>query len=157
MLVKATGASQKLNIKIKELGRIAKPGETFEVSNTRYKILAGSNRFSAKFVTLAEERSPVSTGASVIASDNPVKINTPVDKSQPIIGSSSKPAPTTKRKSAAKGQINVKEGKAFLDSVGDPEIILIEPGKDPVKVDKNLKPIVEPKKVEEAEETKEEE
>lgn len=104
--VKATGASSKLRVNIKELGRIAKEGETFKVTDDRYRILSGGNRFKAKFVELVPE--PKST----VKSD----------------------APSTK-------SVNKSEPSVAAQSVEKPEIILIEPGKPPVKVDENLKPI----------------
>lgn len=51
MLVKATMMSSKLRVGIKELGRIANPGEEFEISSVRYPILAGNNKYNAVFVT----------------------------------------------------------------------------------------------------------
>ena len=50
MLVKATEASSRLGIKIKELGRIASTGETFDVTPLRFKVLSGENRFKSVFV-----------------------------------------------------------------------------------------------------------
>ena len=50
MLVRATEASAKLRVKIKDLGRIATPGEEFEVSESRYEVLAGKNKYKAVFV-----------------------------------------------------------------------------------------------------------
>ena len=55
MLVKATGMSLKLNVGIKELHRIATPGEVFEVTPLRYEVLSGKNKYKAVFVTLAKE------------------------------------------------------------------------------------------------------
>lgn len=57
MLVKATEASSKLGIKIKELGRIASNGETFEVTPLRFKVLSGENRFKSVFVIEATNKS----------------------------------------------------------------------------------------------------
>lgn len=51
MLVKATDMSSKLNVRIKELHRVASPGEQFEVSPMRFEILNGKNRYKAVFVT----------------------------------------------------------------------------------------------------------
>ena len=50
MLVKATEMSLKLQVAIKELKRIAAPGEEFEVSSIRYQILSGNNKYNAVFV-----------------------------------------------------------------------------------------------------------
>ena len=56
MLVKATDMSVKLRVGIKELHRIANPGEQFEVSDLRYEILAGNNKFKAIFVIPVKPR-----------------------------------------------------------------------------------------------------
>lgn len=50
MKVRATDVSAKLKVGIKELHRIATPGEEFDVTNARYKILSGDNRYRAVFV-----------------------------------------------------------------------------------------------------------
>ena len=64
--VAATDMSVKLNVGIKELGRIATPGEEFEVSNTRYPVLTGRNQYKAVFVKRVKEKS------------DSAKINTPL-------------------------------------------------------------------------------
>lgn len=50
MKVMATNASKVYNIAIKELGRIAVPGEVFDVTKARYKVLAGENKYGFEFV-----------------------------------------------------------------------------------------------------------
>lgn len=101
-LVKATSVSIQKNIKIKELGRVANVGETFWVSDDRYVVLAGKNRYGLVFVTLIDS------------------------------------IPDTQPTDAAKTD------EAFTDTTeSEPDIILIEPGKKPVKVDKDLMPIEE--------------
>ena len=57
MLVRATEMSLKLQVAIKELKRIAAPGEEFEVSSIRYKILSGNNKYNAVFVIKVPEQS----------------------------------------------------------------------------------------------------
>ena len=54
MLVRATEMSAKLHVGIKELKRIATPGEEFEVTDSRYTILAGKNRYKVVFVVPVE-------------------------------------------------------------------------------------------------------
>lgn len=99
-LVKATSVSIQKNIKIKELGRVANVGETFWVSDDRYVVLAGKNRYGLVFVTLIDS----------------------IPDTQPTD--------------------TAKTDKAFTDTTeAEPDIILIEPGKKPVKVDKDLMPI----------------
>jgi len=50
MLVKATNRSIKLQVKLTELGRVAVPGEEFEVTENRYEILSGRNKYHCVFV-----------------------------------------------------------------------------------------------------------
>lgn len=50
MLVKATDQYEKLDLKDKELNRIPKKGEEFNVSEERYKVLAGNNKYKKVFV-----------------------------------------------------------------------------------------------------------
>lgn len=50
----ATNASAITGIKIKELGRIAYPGEEFDVSDSRYVTLSGKNPYHKVFVILFE-------------------------------------------------------------------------------------------------------
>lgn len=50
--VKATNKSCELNVIINELGRVAKEGEEFEVSNDRLATLLGINSYNEPFVEL---------------------------------------------------------------------------------------------------------
>lgn len=50
MLVKATDKYEKLNIQDNELGKIPKPGEEWEVSEERYKVLTKTNKYNTVFV-----------------------------------------------------------------------------------------------------------
>ncbi len=131
MLVKATNASKRLNIKIKELGRVANEGETFEVSASRYKVLSGGNRFNAKFVSQAGPSTPTPTSNTLMSgTDNPVSIPHPADTPKSKV--------THSKASASKAKTQTTAAQVLAE----PEIILIEPGKKPVKVDKKLQPIV---------------
>ena len=137
MLVKATSASKRLSVKIKELGRIANEGETFEVSPTRYRVLSSSNRFNAKFVTMVESaHHPAAPLISI--NDNPVSIQTPKDTPR---SNTTPQHPNSTHKSTPVNHSTKTPAAAKV--LVEPEIILIEPGKAPVKVDKNLNPIVE--------------
>lgn len=115
-LVKATNQSSVRRIRVKELGRIANTGEQFTVTDERYKILSGNNKYRVAFVTL------VKNVEDVVVS----KVD---DK---------KPDPVEKEEKVVLPDIKVDE---------EPEIFVIEPGKEPVKVDENLDPIItdEPK------------
>ena len=75
MLVRATGASKTLKVKIKELGRIAKEGETFEVTSQRFNVLNGNNRFHAKFVVKAVSDGDFDYNTVKIKKDEPKKVN----------------------------------------------------------------------------------
>lgn len=55
MKVKATDEYVKRNLKDKELDRIPKAGEVFEVSKERYKVLTINNPYNAIFVEKVEE------------------------------------------------------------------------------------------------------
>lgn len=50
MLVKATDKYEKLNIQDNELGKTPKPGEEWEVSEERYKVLTKTNKYNTVFV-----------------------------------------------------------------------------------------------------------
>ena len=55
MIVKATDAYEKRNLKDAELKRIPKEGEKFEVSKERFEVLTKTNNFKAVFVEKVEE------------------------------------------------------------------------------------------------------
>lgn len=50
MLVKATDKYEKLNIQDNELGRIPKPGEEWEITEERYRVLTKTNKYNTVFV-----------------------------------------------------------------------------------------------------------
>lgn len=55
MKVKATNKYEELQVKDKELNRIVKQGEEFEISEARYEILTKTNKFNVAFVKKVEE------------------------------------------------------------------------------------------------------
>ena len=55
MLVKATEKYEELKLKDKELNRIPKKGETFEVTDERYNVLTKNNKYNAIFVEKVQE------------------------------------------------------------------------------------------------------
>lgn len=57
--VKATKESMISGIKIQELGRVAAPGEIFDVSDMRFVTLSGRNMYHKVFVTLVEDLNKV--------------------------------------------------------------------------------------------------
>lgn len=50
MKVKATNKFNELNVRPEELNKIPKEGEIFEVTEERFKVLTGGNRFEKIFV-----------------------------------------------------------------------------------------------------------
>ena len=65
MKVQATDVSKRYKLKIKEIGRIANPGEVFEVTRDRFVVLNGANQFKSVFVTRYVEPEPVKEEAKV--------------------------------------------------------------------------------------------
>ena len=55
MKVKATNNYEKFNVEDKELKRIPKEGEVFEVTEERYKVLSGENKWKVAFVEEVKE------------------------------------------------------------------------------------------------------
>lgn len=55
MLVEATNKYEELKIKDKELNRVPKEGEKFEVTEERFKVLSKNNKYNAAFVKKVEE------------------------------------------------------------------------------------------------------
>ena len=126
MKVKATGESKRRRIRIAELHRVVEPGFVFDVTPERFKVLSGNNRFGAKFVELVEE--PFFGEPLPTAEPKVEEFTMPV--TEPVV-----PTP----------HIEIQPIEPVTDE--EPEIYVIEPGKEPVRVDEALKPIEE--KVEE--------
>ncbi len=55
MLVKATDKYEELNLKDRELDRIPKAGEKFEISEERYEVLTKTNKYNVAFVEKVKE------------------------------------------------------------------------------------------------------
>lgn len=73
MKVKATEQYEKLKLKDKELGRIPKKGEEFEVSEQRYKELTETNKFNTVFVEKVEEEEEIEIEQKKIKKETAVK------------------------------------------------------------------------------------
>lgn len=73
MKVKATSKYKELNLKDNELGRIPEKGETFEVTEERYKVLTQTNKFNAVFVEKVEEAKEVETATKKVKAETAVK------------------------------------------------------------------------------------
>lgn len=76
MLVIATDKYRKLNVKDNQLRRIPEAGEEFEVSEQRYKLLAGNNPYGVAFVEKVEETKEVETATKKVKTEKAVKKTT---------------------------------------------------------------------------------
>ena len=61
MKVKATDKYQKLNVQDNELKKIPAEGEEFEITEERYRVLTGQNKFNEVFVEKVEEKPVIET------------------------------------------------------------------------------------------------
>lgn len=73
MLVRATDKYEKLNVKDKELNRIPKEGEQFEISEERYKILTNTNKFNTVFVEKVKEVEKIETAIKKVKTETAMK------------------------------------------------------------------------------------
>ena len=73
MKVQATDVSKRYKLKIKELGRIANPGEVFEVTRERFVVLNGANQYKSIFVTRYTEPEPTKEEAEEVKPEVQVK------------------------------------------------------------------------------------
>ena len=74
MKVQATDVSKRYKLKIKELGRIANPGEVFEVTRDRFVVLNGANQFKSVFVVrYTEPEKEVEKEVKEVSVDQEVK------------------------------------------------------------------------------------
>lgn len=73
MLVEATNKYEELKIKDKELNRVPKEGEKFEVTEERFKVLSKNNKYNATFVKKVEE---IETAKKEIKAETAVKKTT---------------------------------------------------------------------------------
>lgn len=71
MKVITTNVSKKFKYKIEELGRIAEPGEIFEVSEDRFKVLNGGNKYRGVFVQKYNE--PIIVEKTTVQEEKPVE------------------------------------------------------------------------------------
>ena len=72
MKVKATNQYEILKLKDKELQRIPKEGEIFDVSEERYEVLTKNNDFNVKFVEAVKQEKEIKT---TIKQTNKIKKN----------------------------------------------------------------------------------
>ncbi len=70
MLVEATNKYEELKLKDKELNRIPKAGEKFEVTEERFEVLSKSNKYNTAFVKKVEE---IETAKKEIKAETAVK------------------------------------------------------------------------------------
>ena len=76
MKVKATDKYEKLNLKDKELDRIPKVGEIFEVTKERYEVLTKKNKFNEVFVEEIKEEEQTETAIKKVKTETAVKKTT---------------------------------------------------------------------------------
>ena len=76
MKVKATDKYEKLNLKDKELDRIPKAGEVFEVTEERYEVLTKTNRFNEVFVEEVKETEQIEKAVKKVKSEKATKDTT---------------------------------------------------------------------------------
>lgn len=71
MRVKALDTYERLNIKDKELNKVIKVGEEFEVTKERFKVLTGNNKYNEIFVEEINE--VIETAKKKVKSETAVK------------------------------------------------------------------------------------
>lgn len=76
MLVKATNQYEKLNVKDKELNRVLKEGEKFEVTKERYEILSKNNKYNVVFAEKVEEVKKIETATKKVKTEKAIKKTT---------------------------------------------------------------------------------
>ena len=79
MLVKATNKYEELNVEDKELKRVPIKGETFEVTEERYKVLSGENKWKVAFVEEVKT-TEIETATKKVKSGKAIKKITKKDK-----------------------------------------------------------------------------
>ena len=93
MKVKATNKYQELNVEDKELRRIPKVGEEFEVSGERYEILRGNNKYNAVFVeAVGIIREPVKVEETEILDDPIIEVAAKKPKTEKAVKKTTKKA-----------------------------------------------------------------
>lgn len=73
MKVKALNTYEKYRIEDKELKRIVKTGEIFDIDEDRYSVLAGKNEYGLIFVEKVEEKSKIETAKKNVKSEKAIK------------------------------------------------------------------------------------
>ena len=118
--VRATGLSSELGLKIRELGRIAVKGQVFTVQELRYKFLAGDNPYKKPFVELA--------------SNQLVTINHNREI-EPVVKTVNNNAVTFDFSSnnTTTNTTDLPINDKVIYPKENPEVIVIEPGKEPTK------------------------
>ncbi len=76
MKVKATNQYESLNLKDKELNRIPKEGEVFEISKERYDYLTLGNEYKVAFVEKVEDEEKIETATKKVKKEKAVRKTT---------------------------------------------------------------------------------
>ena len=85
MLVETTDASKKLKVKVSEFGKIVGAGLRFEVTEERYKLLSGNNKYKTRFVRLVEESKPVEVKVEPEKEVEPEVVVIEPEKVEPVV------------------------------------------------------------------------
>lgn len=72
----ATGESKRLNKGILEFHRLVEEGEIFTVTEERFKVLNGDNKYGVKFVEKYTEKTPQKTSAKTTKKESTKKSTT---------------------------------------------------------------------------------
>ena len=73
MKVRATNQYELLKLKDKELNKIPKEGEIFDVSEERYKELTSKNKYNVAFVEKVEENKEIETATKKAKKEKAIK------------------------------------------------------------------------------------
>lgn len=80
MIVKATNQYEKLNITDKELKRVPKEGEQFEITKERYDVLTKTNEYKAKFVEKVDRTQEIETAKKEVVAEQAIITTTKKEK-----------------------------------------------------------------------------
>ena len=100
MLVETTNASKRLRVKVSEFGKIVGAGLRFEVSEERYKLLSGDNKYKTRFVKLVEEAKPVEVKVEPEKGVEPTVVVIEPEKVEPVVEEEVKPKKRSRKKKA---------------------------------------------------------
>lgn len=80
MIVRATNQYEKLNVTDKELKRVPKEGEQFEITKERYDVLTKTNEYKVKFVQEIDRVQEIETAKKKVITEKAIKTTTKKEK-----------------------------------------------------------------------------